>query len=179
MKLRFIYKNYIKLCVLQNLLYNLIRFNKLLKMKIVAKNKKAYFDYEILTKYEAGIILLGTEIKSVRAGNVNLKGSYVVEKNAEIWAKDIHISPYKFAQTAEYNPLRQRKLLLSKKEIQQITDKLHEKSVSAVPLEFFLSKKGLAKLTIAIVRGKKKYDKRETLKQKDIDREIAHKLKQY
>lgn len=146
---------------------------------LIAKNKKAYFDYEILKKYDAGILLTGAEIKSIRAKNVNLKGSYVVEQTGEIWAKDIHISPYKFSNVKELSPLRSRKLLLNKKEINYIIAQLKLPGIASVPLELYLNPKGLAKLQIGLVRGKKKYDKREALKRKDQNREIAKKLKNY
>lgn len=139
---------------------------------LIAKNKKAYFDYEILKDFEAGILLNGSEIKSIRAKNVNLKGSYLSETNGEIWAKDIHISPYKFTTEKEVDPLKKRKLLLNKKEIEYITKELKMAGITAVPLELYLNNRGLAKLKIGVVRGKKQYDKRESLKRKDQNREI-------
>lgn len=146
---------------------------------LIAKNKKAYFDYEILKDFEAGLLLTGSEIKSIRAKNANLKGSYVTEKNGEIWAKDIHISPYKFSTEKDINPLRTRKLLLNKKEIDYILGKMQTPGVTSIPLELYLNQKGLAKLKIGVVRGKKKYDKRESLKRKDQNREIARRLKNF
>lgn len=146
---------------------------------LITKNKKAYFDYEILKEFEAGIMLNGNEIKSIRAKNVNLKGSYLLEKSAEIFVKDLHISPYKFATSTEQIPLRARKLLLNKKEINYILTKFNTVGITAVPLELYLNKKGIAKLKIGIVRGKKKYDKRESIKRKEQNREIARRLKQY
>ena len=145
----------------------------------IAKNKKAYFDYEILKDFEAGMRLTGSEIKSIRAGNVNLKGSYLTELKEEIWAKDIHISPYKFSTDKDYSPLRARKLLLNKKEIHYIMGQLNNPGITAIPLEMYLNKKGLAKLKIGVVRGMKKYDKRESIKRKDQNREIARRMKQY
>ncbi len=146
---------------------------------LIAKNKKAYFDYEILKDFEAGIMLNGSEIKSIRAKNVNLKGSYITEKGNEIWAKDLHISPYKFANDDSLDPLRSRKLLLNRKEIDYILGQLSHPGITSIPLELHLNKKGLAKLKIGVVRGKKKYDKRESIKRKDQNREIARRMKQY
>lgn len=146
---------------------------------LIAKNKKAYFDYEILKDFEAGIMLTGSEIKSIRAKNVNLKGSYILEKKGEIWSKDIHISPYNFSTTKDYAPLQERKLLLNKKEIEYILGQFAHPGITAVPLELYLTNKGLAKLKIGVVRGKKKYDKRESIKRKDQNREIARRMKQY
>lgn len=147
-------------------------------MKIIAKNKKAFFDYEILEKFEAGMVLEGCEIKSIREGNVNLKGSYIILKNGEAWAKGMHISEYKFANQ-KIDTLRERKLLLKKREIDKIGKTLSEKGVTCSPIAVGISQKGFAKLEIAIARGKKKYDKRADLKQKDQNREIARKLKKF
>lgn len=149
------------------------------KSALITKHKKAYFDYEILKEYEAGVILKGCEIKSIREGHVNLKGGYISEKNGELWVRDVHISPYKFSNEKDYSPTRVRKLLLSRKEIEQISSKLNTAGVTATPLNLHFNSKGLVKMKIGIVRGKKKYDKRESLKKKDQEREIARKLKKY
>lgn len=146
---------------------------------LIAKNKKAYFDYEILKDFEAGLRLSGCEIKSIRSGNINLKGSYVTEQKDGLWAKDINISPYKFSTEKDYVPLRPRKLLLNKKEINYILGQLSFPGITAVPLEMYFNSKGLAKLKIGVVRGKKQYDKRESIKRKDQNREIARSMKQY
>jgi SsrA-binding protein len=146
--------------------------------KIIAKNKKAYFDYEILESYEAGLALNGPEIKSIRASNVNLKGSYLIAKEGELWVKGMHISPFKFATFAQ-DPLRERKLLLHKRQINKIIGQLSESGISTIPLEVYLNKKGLAKMKIGIGKGKKKYDKRQSLKRQDEKRRIEAKIKQY
>lgn len=145
----------------------------------ITKNKKAFFDYEILDTYEAGIMLQGCEIKSIREGHVNLKGSYVSEINEELWVRDIHISPYKFSNDKEYNPMQKRKLLLKKKEVDQIAYKLKTAGITALPLDLHFNKKGMVKVKLGIVRGKKKYDKRESLKRKDQDREVERRLKHF
>lgn len=144
-------------------------------MKMLASNKKAFFDYEVLEKMLAGIVLLGCEIKSLRQSKVNLKGSYITLKNGELWLKKMHISPYPFSSDP-IDPLRDRKLLLKKREIAKIERKLSEQGITCVPLEIGLVK-NLAKVEIALVRGKKKYDKRESLKKKDIERDLSRKLK--
>lgn len=146
-------------------------------MKIIANNKKAFFDYEILEKFIAGIVLLGCEIKSIREGKINLKGSYIVIKQDEVWMKNVHISPYKFS-TDKVDPIRERKLLLNKREIKKIQQKLNEQGITCAPLAIGLEK-NFAKVEIALVRGKKKYDKRADLKKKDQDREIARKIKKF
>lgn len=145
---------------------------------ILSQNKKAYADYEVMEKLEAGIELSGPEVKSVRAGQSNLKGSYVEVKNGEAWAKNIHISPYKQAanQQKEYEPARKRKLLFHKKEILQLETNLNEKGISAIPLDFHLSRNRI-KLTIGVCRGKKKYDRRNELKKKAQNLEIRRTLK--
>lgn len=137
----------------------------------------AYSDYEILDTFETGIKLAGPEVKSSRAGNVNLKGGFVdVDSNLEMWLNEAHISPYKFAHDRNLEPRRKRKLLLKKNEIIRITKQLNTKGVTCVPLDLYL-KQGLIKLKIAIVRGKKKHDKRSDLKKKSQNLEIARALK--
>lgn len=146
-------------------------------VQLISKNKKAYADYEILETYEAGIVLNGAEVKSVRAHNINLKGGFVdVDNRGEIWVNEIHISPYKFAHNKNIPPTRKRKLLLKQKEIAKITTALNERGVTCVPLQVLL-KGGLIKLKIALVRGKKKYDRRAELKKKAQDLEVARALK--
>ena len=144
-------------------------------MPSLAKNKKAYFDYEILDTFEAGIQLNGAEVKSVKNHQANLKGSYVTTNHDEIFAEKIHIAPYKHA-SHETDPVRKRKLLLHKKEIAMIEGKIMEKGIAVIPLELY-TKQSLIKLKIGIARGKKKYDKREDLKRKDHQREIDKALR--
>lgn len=142
-------------------------------VKIISSNKKAYFDYSIFEKYTAGIVLTGTEIKSVRAGAINLKDSFIKIENFEAWLYNCHISPYDMGNRYNHEPLRVRKLLLNKKEILKILNKQKQENYTIIPLNAFL-KKGYLKLEIALCKGKKLYDKRETLKKKDIARNLKN-----
>ncbi len=144
--------------------------------KIITKNKKAYHDYEILEKLEAGIILSGPEVKSAKTGHINLKGSYVIISNEEAHLLNSHIAPYKFANLSDYNPTRTRKLLLHNKEINHLIGKLQTKGISLVPLQVYI-KNNLIKIEIGVARGKKKYDKREDIKKKEAKRKIQRALK--
>ncbi len=139
-------------------------------MSEYATNPKAYFDYEILETIEAGIVLEGHEVKSIKTGKASIKGSYVKIFNEEPFLIGATISPYQPANTpASYDPQKSRKLLLSKKEISKLIGLSQSQGLTIIPLKFY-SKKGLVKLLIGIARGKKKYDKRETIKRKDIAR---------
>jgi SsrA-binding protein len=143
------------------------------------KNKKAYFDYEILEKYTAGIVLTGTEIKSTRMGKVSLVDSFCFFRNGELWSKGIQIAEYMYGTYNNHEPLRERKLLLNKKELRKLERKVKEKGLTIVTLRVFINENGYAKLTIGLGRGKKEYDKRETLKRKDTQREMARLRKVY
>ena len=145
-------------------------------MSILAKNKKAYYDYEILEKFEAGIVLIGQEVKSIKKGLMSLKSSYVVPQNNELFLIGCHIPPYQPKNITDYNPERSRKLLLSKKEINHLIEKSKEKNLTLIPLQVY-TVKGFIKIEIAISKGKKKFDKREVLKKRDIDRELKQSLK--
>jgi SsrA-binding protein len=147
-------------------------------MKIIQKNKKAYFDYEILQGFTAGITLTGPETKSVRNGNVNLKGSYVSIQNGEAFIKSMDISKYAYNQSAEYDPFRIRKLLLNKREIEKITSQLNTQGVTVIALAIGLEGR-YVKVIIGLARGKKKFDKRETLKKRDQKRTIDKLVKSY
>lgn len=140
--------------------------------KIIYSNKKAYFDFLLFDKFEAGICLLGTEIKSVRKNSVNLKDSYVkITDNLEAYLVNCHISPYEFGNIFNHDPKRERKLLLHKKEILKILNKVKQEKYTIVPTQmYFLNR--YAKLEIALAKGKKLYDKRDSLKAKDLKREI-------
>jgi SsrA-binding protein len=146
-------------------------------MPILAVNRRAKFDYEILGKYEAGIILFGHEVKAIKSGHVSLKGSYVTLKRTnktlpEIYLTNAHISLYKYASDVkEYNPDRPRKLLLNKQEINRLVGKKSEQGLTLVPLKIY-TKHSLIKLEFALARGKKKYDKREAIKKRESDRKI-------
>lgn len=148
-------------------------------MKIVANNKKAYHDYFMEDTFEAGIALNGTEIKSVRKGNVNLKDSFVRIKDNEAYLENMHISPYEQGNRFNHDPLRNRKLLLHKKEILKITNKLKAGGLTIVPTKLYFNKGSKVKVEIAIARGKKLYDKRQDLKEKDAKRDIEKALKNY
>ncbi len=141
--------------------------------KIISSNKKAYFDYNVFEKYTAGIVLTGTEIKSVRLGAINLKDSFIKIENFEAYLYNCHISPYDFGNRFNHDPKRVRKLLLNKKEILKIINKQKQENYTIIPLNAFLYK-GFLKLEIALCKGKKLYDKREALKKKDIKRNLKN-----
>ena len=145
-------------------------------MKQYAENKKAYFNYEILEEFESGIVLLGPEVKSVKAGQVSIKEAYATVRGGELWLTNAHISPYKPAQNENYEPTRSRKLLLSKKEIAKIVGALGQKGISALPLKIY-DKNGKIKVLVGLGRGKKKYDKREAIKKREQEIEIKRTLK--
>lgn len=139
--------------------------------KILAKNKRASFDYELLERFEAGISLLGHEVKSLKGGHGHFTGSYITISNAEAFLHHFHIAPFEKSTLEGYQPERTRKLLLHKTEIRKIASALSEKGVTVVPLECGLEKNRI-KISLASVRGKKKYDKREAIKKRDIQRRI-------
>lgn len=144
-------------------------------VKIIAENRKARRDYFIVDEYEAGLVLKGTEVKSLRQGRANLKDSYARVKNGEVFLYQMHIAPYPFAYYDNHDPLRPRKLLLHKQEIKRLYGKINEKGHSLVPLRLYF-KGGKVKVLLALAKGKRKYDKREAIKrrdeQRDLDREI-------
>jgi len=139
--------------------------------KVVAQNKKANHDYFIEETYEAGMVLQGTEIKAIRAGRINLKDSYARIQNGEIYLLNAHVSPYEQGNRYNHDPLRQRKLLLHKKEIDKLLGETKEAGFALVPLKVYL-KNGYAKILIGLGKGKKNYDKREDLKKKEAKRDI-------
>jgi len=146
-------------------------------MKIYAENDKAYFNYNILEKFEAGLVLLGTEVKAIKTGKVTIKGSYVTIEDNEAYLTGANIPPYQPKNAPpDYNPQRSRKLLLEKKEIDSLVGKSKESGIALVPLKIF-DKNAKIKLEFAIAKGKKKYDKRETIKKRDTQREIDKALK--
>lgn len=146
-------------------------------MKILAKNKRAYFDYDILETYQAGIVLFGQEVKSVKTGHINIAGSFVTIHKGALQLLNAHIPPYKFAKTAGYDPYRSRQLLLTKKEIRVIVGKLSQKGLTMVPLKVF-ERKRLIKLEIGIAKARKKEDKREVIKKREAERNIERVLRQ-
>lgn len=140
-------------------------------IKVVAQNKKARHDYHIEETFETGLVLTGTEIKSIRAGKANLKESFARIQNGEVFLHNMHVSPYEQGNQFNHEPLRTRKLLMNRKEINKLIGITKEKGYSLIPLRMYL-KRGFCKLELALARGKKNYDKRETLKKKDAQREI-------
>ena len=143
----------------------------------IALNRRARHDYEILERYEAGIVLTGSEIKSVRAHKVQLQGSYARLKDGELWLEDAHIAPYANAGYAPHNPTRDRKLLLHKKEIAKIAEALNERGLTLIPLAMYF-KRGRAKVELGVARGLKRYDKRERLKERDEQRNLQQAVRQ-
>ncbi len=139
-------------------------------------NKKARFSYTILDTYTAGIALLGTEIKSIRAGKANLVEAHCYFKKGSLWLKGLHISRYEAAGQGNHDPLRQRQLLLTKRELRKLLKGQQEKGYTVVALELFINAKGLAKLTIALAKGKKLHDKRATIKARDLERNMGKNL---
>jgi SsrA-binding protein len=140
--------------------------------QIDIKNRKASFKYELFEKYSAGIVLTGTEIKAIRQGKFSFVDSYCIFEEDGLWIKGIHIGEYSHAGYVTHDPKRDRKLLLTKKELKKILRKTEEKGFTLVPVRCFSSDKGLIKIEIAIARGKKKFDKREDIKQRDSDRDM-------
>ena len=141
------------------------------------KNKKAYHEYHIDNTYVAGIVLSGTEIKSIRKGKASIRESYCQFKKEELFVVNMHIAEYKYGSRWNHEPKRERKLLLQKKELKKISTKVKEKGFTLIPISLFVTEKGLAKLEIALAKGKKLYDKRESLKRKDTDRENTKRIK--
>lgn len=144
-------------------------------IKIVATNRKAYHDYHILDTYEAGIVLTGSEIKSIRAGQISLRDGYATVQDDEVWLMNVHIAPYHQANRENHEPRRTRKLLLHRREINRLIGKLREKGLTLIPLKVYL-KNNRAKVELGLAMGKKQYDKRAALKEKESRRQIARAL---
>lgn len=147
--------------------------------KLAANNKKARHDYFIEETLEAGIVLTGTEIKSVREGKVSIKESFARVDNGEVWLYGMNISQYKQGNRFNVDPLRPRKLLLHKKEIRKLIGKVTLQGLTLVPLKIYINHKGLAKVELAVARGKKNYDKRDTMAKRDADRKIDRAVKNW
>lgn len=141
------------------------------------KNKKAHFNYEIGDTYVAGLVLTGTEIKSIREGRASLTDSYCIVEHGEVWVKNMHISEYFYGSYNNHNVKRDRKLLLNRKEIQKISKIADEPGFTIVPIKLFINEKGYAKLLIGIGKGKKQYDKRQSIKEKEDKRNIDRMMK--
>lgn len=146
-------------------------------MATIALNRKIRHDFEVLKKLEAGIVLAGSEVKAAKAGQINIGGGYIHLRDGEAFLVDAHIAPWKFSALSSYDPYRIRKLLLKKKELDYLIGKSRVKGLTIKPISVYTTHRGLIKLEIGILRGKKKFDKRETIKQKDLDRESRQQLK--
>jgi SsrA-binding protein len=144
--------------------------------KMICQNRKARYDYHIITSYEAGLVLKGSEVKSCREGNANLKDSHARIKDGEVYLVNTHISPYTYANQLNHDPLRARKLLLHKREIKKLYGKLMERGFTLIPLKMYF-KNGKVKVEMAVAKGKKTHDKREAIKQKDFAREAEKELR--
>lgn len=144
---------------------------------ISIKNKKAFFEYEIIESFTAGIVLLGTEIKSIRAGRANLTDSYCQFVAGEMYVRNLHISEYELGTCNNHVAKRDRKLLLQRRELQKWQKKVKESGLTIIPLKLFINDKGLAKIEIGLCKGKKVYDKRESIKQRDAGREMDRMMK--
>lgn len=146
-------------------------------MKIIATNKKAYHNYEIIESFEVGIVLLGSEVKSVREGRISLKDSYAEVRGGEVFLLQAHISPYEPANRFNHEPLRERKLLLHRQEIKRLIGKIREKGYTLVPTKVMFNEKGKVKVEISLAKGKRAYQKKQAIKERDLDREMRAELK--
>ncbi len=146
--------------------------------KVVATNRKAFHEYEVVETLEVGIVLTGTEIKSVRAGKVSLVDGFAVIRNGEVWLLNVHIAPYDFGARENHEPRRERKLLLHRSEIHRFMGKVAERGWTLTPLRLYL-RDNRAKVELGLVRGKKLYDKREAIARRDADRDLERTLKEY
>ena len=144
--------------------------------KQIAVNRKAFFDYEVLERLEVGLVLTGTEIKSIRAGRVDLRGSYARPQNGELWLHGMHISPYDHTAMGNHEPKRSRKLLIHRDQLSDMTGKVSQRGLALVPLRLYV-KKHWAKAELGLVRGKKKYDKRRAIIDRDRDREARRAIR--
>jgi SsrA-binding protein len=146
-------------------------------MKIIASNKKAYHNYEIIESLEAGIALLGSEVKSIREGRVSLKDSYAEIRNGEVFLLHMNISPYEQANIFNHDPLREKKLLLHRQQIKRLIGKIREKSYTLVPTKVMFNEKGRVKVEISLAKGKRTYEKKRAIKERELDREMRAALK--
>ncbi|MEE9503422.1 MAG: SsrA-binding protein SmpB [Candidatus Aminicenantaceae bacterium] len=150
-----------------------------LAMRLIAKNKKAFFNHEILETYEAGVALVGSEVKSIREGRISLKESYAEIKEGEVFLVSCHVSPYEAANRFNHDPLRDRKLLLHRREIKRLTGKIKERGLTLVPTKVLINDKGKVKIELALAKGKRAYQKREAIRERDRDREMQAELKRW
>lgn len=145
--------------------------------RTVAVNKHVTHDYEILERFEAGLALHGSEVKSIRDGRISLKESYAEVKNGEVFLVKCHVSPYEAANIFNHEPVRDRKLLLHRREIKRLDGKIRERGLTLVPLRVLITDRGKIKIELALVRGKREYEKREAIKKRDTDREMRAEIK--
>lgn len=145
-------------------------------VKIIAQNKKARFNYFVEESYECGIALEGTEVKSVKAGNISYVDAFAEIVNKEVWVRNFHISEYSYSSIFNHSPDRKKKLLLHKEEIKRLQRKVEEKGYTLIPLDVYL-KNGRVKVTLGVCKGKKLYDKRDTIKQRDLDRDMSREFR--
>lgn len=148
-------------------------------IKDLVTNRKARHDYHIIETYEAGIVLVGTEVKSLRAGKGNLKDSFAMVENGELYLYNMHISPYEKGNIYNKDPLRQRKLLMHKREIARLSGQIKEKGMTLIPLRLYLNERGLVKVELALAKGKALYDKREDIKRRTAEREMERAFKEF
>src|ERR1700712_1736950 len=146
------------------------------KTKIEIRNRSAFHDYFIEDTYTAGMVLVGTEVKAIRSGKVSFNDSYCIFHQGELFVKSLHISEYNFGTTQRHEPMQERKLLLTKRELKKLEAKMTEKGYTIVPLKIFFNEKNVAKIEIGLGKGKKIYDKRETIKKRDTEREMKRYL---
>lgn len=147
--------------------------------KVQIKNKRAEFDYEVLDRYTAGLVLTGTEVKSIRAGKASLVDTFCYIYNGEVWVKNMYVAEYDFGSYNNHNTRRERKLLLQKKEIRQLQEETKAPGFTLVPLKLFFDENGRVKMQLGLCRGKKEYDKRQSLREKDDRREMDRAMKRY
>lgn len=140
------------------------------------RNRSAFYEFFIEDKFDAGMVLSGTEVKSLRAGKASFNDSYCIFDKGELYIKSLHIAEYSHGTAYNHNPLRERKLLLNKRELRKLQNKLKEQGYTIVPLRIYFNEKGLAKMEIGLGKGKKLYDKRESIKQKDAERELRRRI---
>ena len=145
--------------------------------RVQIKNKRAEFDYEVLDRYTAGLVLTGTEVKSIRAGKASLVDTFCYIYNGEVWVKNMYVAEYDFGSYNNHNTRRERKLLLTKKELDKLMRTSRDPGFTIVPVRLFINEKGLAKLVVALAKGKKQYDKRQSIKEKDDKRDMARMFK--
>ena len=145
-------------------------------MKVLASHKKAFFDYQVLEKFEAGLVLIGQEVKSIKKGQISLKGAYVVPKESELFLIGAHVPAYQPKNITDYNPERTRKILLKKKDLNYLIGRSKEKGLTLIPLQVY-TRNGLIKVEVGVGKGRKSFDKRDLIKKRDVDKRIRQSLR--